>query len=96
MKALGKAFVAGYISIAEGEKDPRNLLTAFAIARVILIEFDISDHVEVCALHLGDDYLIQLFVHSRCLILHFAISQSLSGLHQMIPTVSPQTIFDWH
>ncbi|KAF5383772.1 hypothetical protein D9615_003569 [Tricholomella constricta] len=46
LKALGKAFVAGYISLAEGEKDPRNLLVAFAIARVILIEFDISDHVE--------------------------------------------------
>jgi DNA repair/transcription protein MET18/MMS19 len=43
--------VAGYISLAEGEKDPRNLLVAFAIARVILIEFDISDHTEVCDLH---------------------------------------------
>ncbi|KAF8074920.1 Dos2-interacting transcription regulator of RNA-Pol-II-domain-containing protein [Lyophyllum atratum] len=46
LKAMGKAFIAGYISLAEGEKDPRNLLVAFAIARVILIEFDISDHVE--------------------------------------------------
>ncbi|KAG5647524.1 hypothetical protein DXG03_009461 [Asterophora parasitica] len=46
LKGLGKAFVGGYISLAEGEKDPRNLLVAFAIARVILIEFDISDHVE--------------------------------------------------
>jgi len=45
---MGKAFVAGYISLADGEKDPRNLLVAFAIARVILIEFDISDHTEVC------------------------------------------------
>lgn len=46
LNAMGKAFVAGYISLAEGEKDPRNLLVAFAIARVILIEFDISDHTE--------------------------------------------------
>ena len=45
--AMGSEFVAKYISLAEGEKDPRNLLTAFAIARVILIEFDTSDHVEV-------------------------------------------------
>ncbi|RDB23653.1 MMS19 nucleotide excision repair [Hypsizygus marmoreus] len=46
LKALGKTFIAGYLSLAEGEKDPRNLLLAFAIARVILIEFDISDHIE--------------------------------------------------
>ncbi|KAG6909334.1 hypothetical protein DXG01_000934 [Tephrocybe rancida] len=47
LKQLGKAFLSGYVTLAEGEKDPRNLLVAFAIARVILIEFDISsEHVE--------------------------------------------------
>ncbi|KAG6833236.1 hypothetical protein H0H87_009857 [Tephrocybe sp. NHM501043] len=46
LKQLGKAFLTGYVLLAEGEKDPRNLLVAFAIARVILIEFDISEHVE--------------------------------------------------
>lgn len=44
---MGTRFIAGYINLAEGEKDPRNLMVAFAIARVILIEFDISEHVEV-------------------------------------------------
>jgi DNA repair/transcription protein MET18/MMS19 len=44
---LGKKFVGNYIALAEGEKDPRNLVVAFAIARVILIEFDISEYVEV-------------------------------------------------
>lgn len=44
---MGKEFLSGYTALAEGEKDPRNLLIAFAIARVILIEFDIADHVEV-------------------------------------------------
>ncbi|GJE98061.1 Dos2-interacting transcription regulator of RNA-Pol-II-domain-containing protein [Phanerochaete sordida] len=43
---MGDAFLDGYISLAEGEKDPRNLLVAFAIARVLLIEFDIKHHVE--------------------------------------------------
>lgn len=47
MKALGNEFIRGYIELAEGEKDPRNLLLAFSIARVILIEFDISNHVDV-------------------------------------------------
>ncbi|KAF8347787.1 Dos2-interacting transcription regulator of RNA-Pol-II-domain-containing protein [Amanita rubescens] len=46
LKSMNKEFLDGYIFLAEGEKDPRNLLTAFAIARVILIEFDITRHVE--------------------------------------------------
>lgn len=44
---MGDAFVAKYCQIADGEKDPRNLLLAFSIARVILVEFDIERHVEV-------------------------------------------------
>lgn len=47
MKVLGNEFLRGYIELAEGEKDPRNLLLAFSIARVILIEFDISNYVDV-------------------------------------------------
>jgi DNA repair/transcription protein MET18/MMS19 len=47
LKSKGKEFIDGYISLAEGEKDPRNLMIAFAIARVVLIEFDISAHIEV-------------------------------------------------
>ncbi|OSX64436.1 hypothetical protein POSPLADRAFT_1065586 [Postia placenta MAD-698-R-SB12] len=46
LKAMGKEFISGYISLAEGEKDPRNLLLAFAIDRVMVLEFDISTHVE--------------------------------------------------
>ncbi|KAI5995445.1 ARM repeat-containing protein [Pisolithus albus] len=46
LKAMGDQFVAGYAALASGEKDPRNLTVAFAIARVILTEFDISKHVE--------------------------------------------------
>ncbi|KAF8967720.1 ARM repeat-containing protein [Flammula alnicola] len=46
LKSMGRRFLDGYISLAEGEKDPRNLMVAFAIARVILIEFNISEHVE--------------------------------------------------
>ena len=47
LKSMGKEFLAGYLKTAEGEKDPRNLLLAFSIDRVLLIEFDISSHVEV-------------------------------------------------
>ena len=47
LKSMGKEFLSGYIALAEGEKDPRNLLLAFAIDRVLLLEFDISAHIEV-------------------------------------------------
>ncbi|KAF8817465.1 ARM repeat-containing protein [Phlegmacium glaucopus] len=46
LKSLGKQFLSGYIVLAEGEKDPRNLMVAFAVVRVLLIEFEISEHVE--------------------------------------------------
>jgi DNA repair/transcription protein MET18/MMS19 len=44
---MGDDFVASYIKVAEGEKDPRNLMMAFSIMRVILIEFDPYLHLEV-------------------------------------------------
>ena len=47
LKGLGDEFVRGYMSLAEGEKDPRNLLLAFAIDRVLLIEFDSVKFIEV-------------------------------------------------
>jgi DNA repair/transcription protein MET18/MMS19 len=44
---MGDRFLSGYITLADGEKDPRNLMIAFAIARVLAIEFDISAKFEV-------------------------------------------------
>ncbi|EIN09656.1 ARM repeat-containing protein [Punctularia strigosozonata HHB-11173 SS5] len=46
LKGMGAEFIEGYIYLAEGEKDPRNLTVAFAIDRVIAIEFDITRHLE--------------------------------------------------
>lgn len=42
LKTMGDRFLSGYIALVDGEKDPRNLMIAFAIARVLAIEFDIS------------------------------------------------------
>ena len=47
LKKMGGQFLSGYATLASGEKDPRNLLIAFKITRVILIDFDISKHIEV-------------------------------------------------
>lgn len=44
---MSKEFLDGYVGLADGEKDPRNLIIAFAIARVIFIEFDIHERIEV-------------------------------------------------
>ncbi|EGN92276.1 hypothetical protein SERLA73DRAFT_99542 [Serpula lacrymans var. lacrymans S7.3] len=46
LKDMGKPFFSGYIGLAEGEKDPRNLLIAFTIARVLLTEFDLHGQEE--------------------------------------------------
>lgn len=46
---MGDRFLSGYIALADGEKDPRNLMLAFAIARVLVLEFDISAKFEVRA-----------------------------------------------
>lgn len=46
LKTMGDRFLSGYIALADGEKDPRNLMVAFAIARVLALEFDISNKSE--------------------------------------------------
>ncbi len=50
LKNMGDEFIRGYVGLAEGEKDPRNLLLAFAIDRVLLIEFDTTKFIEVCSI----------------------------------------------
>lgn len=70
---MGKNFLDGYVSLADGEKDPRNLMVVFAITRVILIEFDISAHVEVY-LSLLTSLFVTYVVSSLCLTFCFVIS----------------------
>jgi hypothetical protein len=92
---MGKMFVESYISLAEGEKDPRNLLVAFAIARVILIEFDIYDHTEVCASHPLTMQLIQSVFRSLYSTSRFVIFRSRFDRHQMIRMALLRKICDW-
>jgi DNA repair/transcription protein MET18/MMS19 len=47
LKRLGKEFISGYCEMVEGEKDPRNLMLSFSIVRVVLLEFEIADNVDV-------------------------------------------------
>lgn len=43
---MGSEFLKGYCTLAEGEKDPRNLKMAFSLDRIMLLEFDLKDSVE--------------------------------------------------
>ena len=79
---MGKDFLDGYILLAEGEKDPRNLLLAFAIARVLLIEFEIAAHVEVgVCMRLLAFNLLQYLCPRIYSISPSATSRSRSGRH---------------
>lgn len=47
LQDMGEEFVTGYVKLADGEKDPRNLIISFSIVRVMLIEFNITSNVDV-------------------------------------------------
>lgn len=37
----------GIVDLMTGEKDPRNLMMVFSILKVVMMEWDITNHVEV-------------------------------------------------
>ena len=44
---LGSESLVAITDFVSGEKDPRNLMIIFSVLRVIILEWDISGHVEV-------------------------------------------------
>jgi DNA repair/transcription protein MET18/MMS19 len=88
LKSMGEGFVTGYLGIADGEKDPRNLLLAFSIDRVVLIEFDTSLHVQVSFLTSYLKWRIDSVTHSPSSTSPSVISQSPSDLRRMIRMAS--------
>ena len=48
LKELGAESIVGMTDLVSGEKDPRNLMVIFSILRVVMVEWDISAHAEVC------------------------------------------------
>jgi len=70
LKRLGKSFIEGFINSMANEKDPHNLMLAFSIMKVILIEFDVVGLQEVCLPNSGNkidgrNYLTRFSVISR-------------------------------
>ncbi len=47
LKNLGDETITGIIEVVSGEKDPRNLMIIFSVLKVIMVEWDISNHAEV-------------------------------------------------
>lgn len=44
---MGDESLVGIVDLVSGEKDPRNLMVVFSILKVVMVEWDISNHVEV-------------------------------------------------
>lgn len=44
---MGETAIRGITDLVAGEKDPRNLMVIFSLLRVVMVEWDISYHVEV-------------------------------------------------
>lgn len=47
---MGDVSLVGIVDLMTGEKDPRNLMMVFSILKVVMIEWDITNHVEVCSI----------------------------------------------
>jgi DNA repair/transcription protein MET18/MMS19 len=91
LKEMGSTFLSGYVNLAVGEKDPRNLMLAFAIARVVLVEFDTSAHTEVCLI-IMPHAPCQTVIHRTSLISHSATFLLLSDHHLTIHMESVRMI----
>lgn len=44
---MGDESLVGIVDLMTGEKDPRNLMLAFSILKVVMVEWDIKNHIEV-------------------------------------------------
>lgn len=82
LKELGEEFIVGVTDLVSGEKDPRNLMIIFSVLKAVMIEWDISNHVEVGQLTVFEDSV--LIPYSLCSMLFSATSRLPSDRHRMI------------
>jgi DNA repair/transcription protein MET18/MMS19 len=47
LREMADESLVGIVDVMTGEKDPRNLMVIFSILKVVMVEWDISNHVEV-------------------------------------------------
>lgn len=87
LKELGNESVVGITDLVSGEKDPRNLMVIFSILKVVMVEWDISGHAEVCLVSVN---LEKFLILSRSYSIRCSATSLLPFDHlQMILTGSP-------
>jgi hypothetical protein len=84
---MGDISLLGVVDIMTGEKDPRNLMVVFSILKVVMVEWDISNHVEVCTL-LAAPQNCELTPERHCLTQYITTSRSHSDPRPTIHTES--------
>ncbi|KAJ5455527.1 uncharacterized protein N7458_003791 [Penicillium daleae] len=47
LRDMGETSLVGIVDLMTGEKDPRNLMMVFSILKVVMMEWDITSHVEL-------------------------------------------------
>lgn len=47
LRDMGDESLVGVVDLMTGEKDPRNLMVVFSILKVVMMEWDITNHAEV-------------------------------------------------
>ncbi|KAF9894385.1 hypothetical protein FE257_007888 [Aspergillus nanangensis] len=47
LHGMGDNSLTGIVDLMTGEKDPRNLMMVFSILKVVMVEWDVSNHVEL-------------------------------------------------
>ncbi|KAJ5899956.1 hypothetical protein N7495_004700 [Penicillium taxi] len=47
LREMGDFSLVGIVDLMTGEKDPRNLMIVFSILKVVMVEWDITNHVEL-------------------------------------------------
>ena len=68
LKELGNESIVGITDLVSGEKDPRNLMVIFSILKVVMVEWDISGHAEVCltSVDFGNSLILSRHYSIRC------------------------------
>lgn len=86
---MGDESIVGIVDLMTGEKDPRNLMLVFSILKVVMVEWDITNHAEVClALTTDSGTEWVKLMDSSSLIPCTITSPSHSDLPRMIRTAS--------
>lgn len=62
---MGDESLVGIVDLVSGERDPRNLMLIFSILKVPMVEWDISNHVQVAHLTTKLHVELQSWLTSR-------------------------------